>query len=580
MVSYDDLSNKHFGFFDGIDARNNVISLLKKNAERKPRETALKWTSNMADLEWPSINENIPHESITFEHFYELVKRTAAGLLNSGIKHGDCVILFVPMSLVLYQVMSAIMVIGARAVFLDSWARREHLGVSAKVVNPTAMISFEQAFGFCKDVPELNQIPIKIVVGPHVGNYSGKLEELQKSPPFESIEPVQGEETALITFTTGSSGIPKGANRTHRFLISQHLALNECIPYNPEDIDLPAFPIFSLNNIAAGVSTVIPVTDIGRPTEKDPVMLVSQMKSCNVTCATLSPSMIVNIAKFCSQNNLAMTNIRRVVTGGAPISNDTLSLFSKCVPNAEVWVLYGSTEVEPIAHIELKDILYPKHGEPVDGEGVNVGHIAEGLRYKLLNIIKEPIELINRNWDGLEAGGGEVGELIVSGLHVCKSYYNNDQAVRKTKIVETDGTVWHRTGDLARIDEHQNVWLVGRVHNVISRNGKYLFPVKVEILLKKHPDVKQSAFIGIPDEKMGEKAYALVSLVDSPKESKESILKKLSEILDNENIPYDKLAVIDNIPMDPRHHSKVEYDVLRDDILKRERSNEGENNEK
>ncbi|HOD39080.1 MAG TPA: AMP-binding protein, partial [Candidatus Wallbacteria bacterium] len=351
MITFDKLHNKNFGFHDGVNFKNNVVCLLKENAKKKPDRVALQWVDPAFKGEWDKnvINENIPHKSINFKNFYDVITRTANGLKKAGVKHGDCVILFLPMSLYLYQAMSAIMMIGARAVFLDSWARRDQLGVSAKVVNPTTMISFEQAFQLCATVPELNEIPIKIVAGPHAGKYSATLEEISKSEPLSDIEAVEGEETALVTFTTGSSGVPKGADRTHRFLVAQHLALDECIPYESGDIDVPAFPIFSLNNIAAGVNTVIPITDIGRPSEKDPVMLVSQIKTCAITCATLSPSMIVNIAKFCDENKITMPKIRRVITGGAPISNDTLELFRKAVPNAEVWVLYGSTEVEPIA---------------------------------------------------------------------------------------------------------------------------------------------------------------------------------------------------------------------------------------
>jgi acyl-CoA synthetase (AMP-forming)/AMP-acid ligase II len=577
MITFDKLHNQKTGFYDGVNYKNNVVCLLKDNAKNKPDKIALQWTDPAFKGEWDNNTpiENIPNQSINFKNFYDVIARTATGLKKAGVKHGDCVILFLPMSLYLYQAMSAIMMIGARAVFLDSWARRDQLGVSAKVVNPTAMISFEMAFQLCAAVPELNEIPIKIIAGPHAdtAKYTATLEEISKSAPLKDIEAVEGEETALVTFTTGSSGVPKGANRTHRFLVAQHLALDECIPYNASDIDVPAFPIFSLNNIAAGVNTVIPITDIGRPGEKDPVMLVSQVRSCGITCATLSPSMIVNIAKFCDDNKITMPKIRRVITGGAPISNDTLELFRKAVPNAEVWVLYGSTEVEPIAHIEAKDILFPKHGGKAGVDGVNVGHFAEGLEYKLLKINKNPVTLVNNSWDGLVVGAGEVGELAVAGLHVCKSYYNNTDAVAKTKIIEADGKVWHRTGDLARIDDEKNVWLVGRVHNAISRDGQLLFPVKVEILLKKHPDVKQSAYVGIPDDKLGERAYALVMLVDEPKESKEEILSKLAEILKNENVPYDKLDITANVPMDPRHHSKVEYDVLREAILKEEAEN-------
>lgn len=566
---FDKLRNKTLGFFDGRDKRNNVVCLIERHLTGKAEETAFLWADPTKIPAWgEKIEKEVPRQKINFRTFHDLICRSATGFRQAGIKHGDRVILFLPMSLQLYQAMAALQMVGASAVFLDSWARRDQLGVSARIVGAAAMISFEQAFAYCANEPELAKIPLKIVVGPHQGKYNGSLEEIQKSAPLTDPEPMEGEETALITFTTGSSGVPKGANRTHQFLFAQHYALNECIPYTSEDIDLPAFPIFSLNNLAAGVTTAIPITDIGRPTEKDPVMLVSQMLSFGVTCATLSPSMLAGIAKFCDEKQVKLPMIRRLITGGAPISNDVLALMKKAVPNAQIWVLYGSTEVEPIAHIEVNDILNPKAGTIVAGEGVNVGHFAEGLEHKFLKIRKDNIELKDNSWEGLEVAPGEVGELIVAGLHVCKSYYNDPESVKKTKIVEKSGKVWHRTGDLAYVDKNGNVWLVGRVHNAIFRAGNALFPVKVEILMKKNPLVKQSAFLGIPDPQLGEKAYALIQLSDEGKKNEKQVLREIEETLKREEIPFDYLGVVDHIPMDPRHHSKVEYGVLRDSLLK------------
>jgi len=560
--------NRSIGFFDGIDARNNVVSLIERHRNNKPRGIAFRWADPSKLPVWnDQIVTDVAHQQVTFDVFNDLIRRTASGLREIGIRHGDRVIIFLPMSLRLYQTMAAVQMLGASVVFLDSWARRSQLGISAKIAGASAFISFEQAFQYCADEPELAKIPIKIVCGPHTGAYTGSVEEFQTCSPLPEIVAVGGEETALITFTTGSSGVPKGANRTHQFLASQHYALDECLPYTEKDYDLPAFPIFSLNNLAAGVTTIIPISDIGRPTERDPLMLVSQMLSCKITCATLSPSMMVGISEFCAARNIQMPSLRRIITGGAPISNETLALMKKAVPQSEIWVLYGSTEVEPIAHIEATDILHPRHGE-AGTDGVNVGHFAHGLEYRFIKIKKTNISLANDDWTPLEVKKGEVGELVVAGLHVCKSYYNDPDAIAKTKVIESNGKVWHRTGDLARLDAQNNVWLVGRVHNAILRGEQMLFPVKVEMLLKRHPAVKQAAFIGMPDEKLGEKAWALVQLHDLNDPNKDRILAELATELDKAAVPFDHAGTVDNIPMDPRHHSKVEYGVLRDALLK------------
>lgn len=564
---FETLHNKEIGFFDGETEKNNVVSLIKRHAETKPNGTAFRFPDRSLLPVWgDTVETQINHKDITFGKFFDLVCRTATGLTQLGIKPHDRVIIFLPMSIPLYQTMAAVQMIGASAVFLDSWARRDQLGVSAEIAGATAMISFEQAFIYCSEEPGLASIPIKIVTGQHKGSYTGQLEKIQNSPACERIEPVTGRDTALITFTTGSSGRPKGADRTHEFLAAQHYALNKCIPYTESDLDLPAFPIFSLNNLAAGVTTVIPVIDIGRPSEKDPLMLASQMLSLKITCATLSPSMMVGVSRFCDRKGIEMPFVRRIITGGAPIGNDTLALMKRAASNAKIWVLYGSTEVEPIAHIEATEIL--SQAESTEKcEGVNVGHFAEGLETRFIKIRKTDIDLTNETWQSLEVPPGEVGELVVAGLHVCKSYYNDLEAVKRAKIIEPSGKIWHRTGDLAFQDNSGNLWLVGRVHNAILRGERMLFPVKVEMLLKQHQHVCQAAFLGVPDRELGEKAYALVQLDASSLSKSEEILCELKTALDNADIPYDRLAVCDNIPMDPRHHSKVEYSKLRELVL-------------
>ena len=562
-----------FGFFDGVDARNNVTQFMVEHAERRPHKKALMWVpAGEATKAGGAITSKLPHESIDFGAFHDAVNRISAGLKAIGVNKGDRVILFLPMSPQLYQAMSAILKIGAIAVFLDSWARRGHLGSSARTVTPRAMISFEGAFSYCSEVPELDAIPLKIVSGPHTGRYTATFGSLLGYAPDRDIEPVRSNDTALITFTTGSSGTPKGADRTHQFLAAQHNAIDQVIPYGPDDVDLPFFPIFSLNNIAAGVTTVIPCMDIGRPAPDDAVKLASQILSCHVNCATLSISMITGLVAHAKNTPLLLSSMKRVVTGGAPVSNDLLKELLKVVPKAKVMLLYGSTEVEPMAHIEAQEILFPRHAKSHDDgkveQGVNVGFFAEALETKFVRIHKGRIILEEDDWAPWEMTEGEVGELLVSGLHVCKRYYNNVEATQETKVYESTGKVWHRTGDLARQDRHGQVWLVGRVHNTIVRNGKTLFPVRVEIALKRIDAIEKAAYVGVPDPLQGEKAYVVVTPAKPFLHGeKAQCMAAITQVLESYKVPADGIIVTDTIPMDPRHHSKVEYPILRDRIM-------------
>lgn len=557
---------KRFGYISGKNAKNNVASFLELHGEKRPSQVAFYWVEPEKLLKWSSSpTETLEHQTMTMGRLAELSARVATGLTKLGIKQGDRLILFVPMSAQLYLAMSALQRIGAIPVFLDSWTRRTNLLSSIQQVKPVGIISYDRAFQFGKNIAGLDLIPIKISIDPTDVNPSALLDDLAKTRSKAPITPVEQEDTALITFTTGSSGTPKGANRTHRFLAAQHYALNRYVPYLQEDVDLPVFPVFTLNNIAAGVSTVIPAIDVGEPKESDPFVLLSQMKSCRVNCTTLSPSLFNAVAQYCLKTNLKVPSLRRIITGGAPVSRDDLERF-KSVSSAEVLILYGSTEVEPMAHISDVEI---SSVTDVRGEGVQVGRIDDGLRYKLLKIQKGRIEVNHaKDWAKLESTPGEAGELIVAGEHVCGDYYNNPEAFKRAKIKDLDGTVWHRTGDVVRIDEKACLWVLGRVHNAILRKGKYLFPVQAEIILKRLPFVLAAAYLGVPDGILGERTVAVIvqrrQELGTQRPAWEAQVKKAFQ---SSQIPLDKIVFCDNIPMDPRHHSKIEYDLLRKQLI-------------
>ncbi len=541
-------SNSGIGYQPGTSPRNNVISFLDDHARTSPDRPALLW----AFAPPPA-----PPSKMTFRELATQVESAAAGFARLGLRAGDRVFLFVPMSPALYIAMFGVQRIGAIAVFLDSWARRSELGSSAAQAAPRAFIGPEMAFGLTRDDPAFSSVRIKVVVGPHQASYTASLEELAGAGESIPATAVEQEHTALITFTTGSSGTPKGADRTHRFLAAQHYALDRCLPYLPTDIDLPTFPVFSLNNLAGGVTTLLPAINLARQAPTDGAVLLEQIRSTGATSATLSPSLLLAVSRAAQEQNLTLPGLRRCATGGAPVSSANVTEFKKAAPNAEVHILYGSTEVEPIAHIVDREMI-PEGG----GDGVCVGALADGLDHRLIRLSRDSIELDSAGWPGIEVPGGAPGELVVTGEHVCRDYYRNPEAFRRAKIRDREGRVWHRTGDVCRRDEEGRFWIVGRVHNAIPRGGEILFPVKPELVMKRLPFVKSAAYLGLPDPALKERACAAFSLLDNAREADPEAAVRRALVA--EGIPVDDVRRVAEIPLDPRHHSKVEYNVLRE----------------
>ena len=549
------------GYYQGENKKNNVVSFLEEHAEQQPDKVAFYF------LPKESIQSGeFNHDSITYGDFNDKIGNLAGGLSEIGIKKNDRVLIFIPISPELYMSIAAFQRLGAIPVLLDSLSRQEQLAAIVRNSKPRGIVAPAAWLQACEGY--LNSFGISIRISADEKSDSTKIFGLPNllSKKSEKIMPVEQNHTALITYTTGSSGVPKGANRTHRFLSAQHYALKRLFPYKQTDIDLPVFPVFALNNIASGITTVLPAIDISKPNLEDSKILLSQISKCKVNCMTLAPSSFRNLAIYCDTKGILLDNVSRVLTGGAPISETDIQRFVSIAPNSQNWILYGSTEVEPIAYIESKEMLSIKLPERTNATkiGVNVGKIDKTLRYKFIDVEIGNISHLVKIQD-TEVGKGEIGELVVAGEHVCEGYYRNKEALARTKIEDASGTIWHRTGDLARIDARGYLWIVGRKHNVIKRDGEYFFPVRPEILLKDMPSVANAAYLDFENDGARQIA-AVVTLKKSDKNNQQECRREISKIFKREKLPLDAVIFMEEIPMDVRHHSKVNYDALRQQL--------------
>lgn len=540
----------------------NVIELMLPHVKAHPEIDALRWPAGSESPQEGQHECPLQHESISWAELLERVERASRGLSERGFKPGDKALLFIPMSVDLYVAMFAVFRLGGVAVFVDAFARQTQLENCAKLADPTAFFGSPEAHFLRVFLPEsLGKVPIQVVSGGESAGAVGFDELEAGSSPIPPIAQVEGTTTALVSFTTGSSGMPKGANRTHAFLRAQHKALAAELPWREGAADMPAFPIFLLHNIACGLTTVIPAVNFTQPAPTDAPMALRQLLHGKIDTASMSPALLESVAKAALKAKTTL-KIRRMITGGAPIGPQQVRVFQEAAPDCELLLLYGSTEAEPIAHITGAEMLHWLDNEQgfSSQEGVCVGHISDQVSLALLEIHKSPIVLQEGSaLSDFHSPKGQAGEVVVAGDHVCIDYYQNPEAFHENKIREGD-RIWHRTGDVGRFDSQGRLWLVGRVHNAISRNGELHFPVRPEQLLRKLEAVKMAAYVGLPDPVLGEKSC--VAWTGDP-----DIGDRIEACLQEAGIPIDTLFHVDTLPMDPRHNSKVNYSALRDQLL-------------
>ena len=542
----------------------NILQLMLPHVDAHPNANVLRWTPKSAPAEEGQAEVALVQEQLTWRALLDRVEAASRGLSESGFERGDRALLFIPMSVDLYVAMFAVFRLGGVAVFLDAFARQTQLESCALLADPKAFFGSPEAHFLRSFLPNsLGKIPIQVVSG-GASDGAVSMEELEHgTAPIPPMVEVEANETALVSFTTGSSGQPKGANRTHAFLRAQHKALAAELPWNAGACDMPAFPIFLLHNIACGLTTVIPAVNFTQPAKTDAPMALRQLLHGGIETASMSPALLEAVAKSAIEAGLQLP-IRRMITGGAPIGPDQVRVFVQAAPECELLILYGSTEAEPIAHIRGKEMLKWIDEEPgfAAQEGVCVGHLSNQVDLKLLRLHRDPIVLKDEPLDSWASKAGDAGEVVVAGEHVCIDYYQNEAAFTENKISE-DGRIWHRTGDVGRFDEKGRLWLIGRVHNAIRRDGHLHFPVRPEQILRGIEGLTSAAYVGLPDEELGERACVAWTAEAEADISASQIRKPLEEA----GIPVDEIFYVERIPMDPRHNSKVNYSALREQLL-------------
>ena len=533
-----------------VDCGTNVIRYLQQAAEKNPDRTAIIMPAG------PSVRQ------VSYAELWTSVGRVAAGLLERGLRPGDRIILMIPMSVELYMTMLGIIKMGAVAVFVDPWVSAQRIAAFCAFASPRGFIGITKSHMLRFLHSTLLTLPVTVTTGRCFLNLPAKytLASLLACCGSSDMASVGESDTALITFTTGSSGIPKGANRTHGFLNAQHKALTAEFPVEKNDVDMPMFPVFALRNLAEGITSVFPDMDFQAVAAVDAATIYKQLTTYKVTTCTASPPFFDRLADYILENSLPAPGLRRVLSGGAPIRNEQLARWRKALPATDIQVVYGSTEAEPVAHIALEERLAAP-----DNPGYCMGRPTSLLRTKIIPIRKAAI--FCSDWQELDLEDGTVGELLVSGEHVCKDYYNNPDAVRENKITGPDNTVWHRMGDTGYFDGRGRFWLVGRVHSTMYRDGAAGHPQLLEQAAQsKDSRIVRAAAVGLPDAKLGERIVVVVQAAHGDSGMEEAMRQRLAAA----GYPCDEVVVTSRpLPLDPRHNSKIEYGQLRSQLLGR-----------
>ncbi len=497
----------------------------------------------------------------TFSQLDRESNRIAHGLETIGIRRGMRTVLMVPPSLDFFALTFALFKVGAVPVLIDPGMGVKNLKACLEEAAPEAFIGIPKAhvarllLGWGKET-----IRTLLTIGPRLLWGGSTLTELVNPSENASDYPMAetvAEETAAILFTSGSTGVPKGAVYSHGNFCAQVEMLRNLYDIRPGEIDLPTFPLFALFAPALGMTSVIPDMDFTRPGSVDPRKIIEAIESFGVTSMFGSPALINRVGRYGQAGAVQLPTLRRVISAGAPVPAAVLERFASMLDkDTQIFTPYGATESLPVCSIGSREILEQTRQLTDQGQGVCIGRPVAGIELHIIAINDEPVA----TWDdSLKLADGTIGEIVVKGPQVTARYYNRAASTEQAKIQDSAGGFFHRMGDLGYRDGEGRIWFCGRKAHRVESSDQTRFTIPCEAVFNTHPQVFRSALVGIG--KTGQKKPVICVELESEisKSEQTRIREELFKIAEEHGITRDirDLLFHPAFPVDIRHNAKI-----------------------
>ena len=337
----------------------------------------------------------------------------------------------------------------------------------------------------------------------------------------------QPDDAINIQFTSGTTGLPKGATLTHFNVLNNGYFSGEAMDFTDQDrlcIPVPLYHCFGmvlgvLASVTHGATMIFPSEAF------EPLAVLEAVSEEACTALHGVPTMFIAALEHPDFDSFDFSHLRTGIMAGAPCPIEVMRKVISKMNMKEVTIAYGMTETSPVSFQSATD-------DPLEKRVATVGRIHPHVQVK---IIDEHGRVVPR---------GTSGELCTRGYSVMLGYWGEDEKTRK----DIDPAGWMHTGDLAVIDEEGYCDIVGRVKDMIIRGGENIYPREIEEYLFQHPKVQEAAVFGIPDEKFGEAVVAWIKLNEGESADADEIRQYCSEQISYYKVPK-HIVIVDEFPM-------------------------------
>jgi long-chain acyl-CoA synthetase len=434
--------------------------------------------------------------SFTYAQVDEISGRVATALLGLGLEPGDKVAVQLPNLPQFLFTYFGILKAGLVMVPLNPLLRAPEIAYHLSDSDTKVLITFEMfAEEAAAGVREAAGLGAEVAT--YVVNLPGNdqrpqgtrhYDELYFAEDTREIHPTTADDTAVLLYTSGTTGRPKGAELTHFQLFMNCTVGGELFGFADDDIGLAVLPLFHVFGLSSvlNVSVRFGGTIVLVPRfEVEPVLDAMEKHRCTIFSGV--PTMYFALLNA-DTSGRDLSAFRVGISGGAAIPGEVIRAFEEKFPGVVILEGYGLSESASTTtfNISAEHRKVLSIGKPIWGVEVRV---------------------VDENDKDLPSGPEHVGEILIRGHNIMKGYYKQPE-----ETAEAFRGGWFHTGDLAYADEDGYLFIVDRKKDLVIRGGYNVYPREVEEVLYAHPAVSEAAVVGEPDEALGEEVVAFVSL--------------------------------------------------------------------
>jgi acyl-CoA synthetase (AMP-forming)/AMP-acid ligase II len=495
----------------------------------------------------PALIDGATGRTYTYAQLRAYVRSLAAGLSHYGVRKGDVLAVFSPNLPEYALAFHAAATLGALTTMVPPLFTDLEIIKQLRDSGAKHLITIPQLMAKAHEVGRATGITSLFVIGESEAavSFASLLNQgnIPRVRPHElPVDP--RTDLAMLPYSSGTTGFPKGVMLTHRNLVSMLCQMEANDAFRESDrlvCVVPMYHLYGLHIVVnLGLSQGATIVTLPR---YDLHQFLATLEEYEITIAPLVPPLVLTLSRAPEVANHDLSSLRLIHCGAATLADETARECQERL-GCHIRYGYGLTEVSPLSHGSLPDPNRHKPG--------SVGYCLPNTECKIVDY-----------HSGAEVGPNEAGQIWVRGPQVMKGYLGNEQAT--AEMIDPDG--WLRTGDIGYCDDDGALFVVDRLKELIKTNGRQVAPAELEALLLSHPSIADAAVIAAPDEKAGEVPKAFVVL--KPEANGNQISGEILEFVAARVAPYKRIRSVEFVSEIPKSPAGK---ILRRVLKERERS--------